>query len=781
MKRNLLTWLGRLPISKKLTLLGVATSLVTLLLSCLALGWNDFQSVRSAMVEYYTTMAKVLGQNCVSSLDFSDAKDAETILATLCRDEEVEWACIWNQQNQPFATYGIRRELVDPSWITSGGSGFNGLERLRVREAIVRDGENIGTIGLHVRTSRLAAQVRDYAWISLAVLVGCSAVSWLLAFALQRTISVPILRLAKAAREVSTRGDYSVRVACDSHDELGILFDGFNTMLSQIEVRDRELEGHRSHLEELVLERTRCLEQKTREAEAASRSKSEFLANMSHEIRTPLNGVLGFADLLLKGADRGDPAVRQDYLTTIKSSGGHLLTLLNDILDLSRIEAGKLTLERLPCSPHQVIAQVVSLMRAQAGRKGLELKVQWASEVPQTIESDPARLRQLLVNLVGNAIKFTESGEVRITARLDPLAERLEVEVADTGIGIPADQLQEIFEPFRQADNSVTRQFGGSGLGLAICRQLARALQGEIRVRSEVGVGSVFTLSVSTGSLAGVALHASSAADAFSRRETPHETGVKFPAGAKILVAEDGSINRRLIRIVLEQAGAEVSTAENGQVAVELAGSRQYDAILLDMQMPVMDGYTAARRLREMGVRVPILALTAHAMKGDEEKCLAAGCCGYLPKPIDPDRLLRGVAAALAAQGTTGRSAETAAPRAANASPPCGRLVSKLPLGQLVYRELVADFADFAGQQVQHMRRALAQRNFGELAGLAHDLKGTGGTAGFDEFTSPSREIERLAREHDEESLPALLDQIAGLSDCICLPTVSPAEYAALV
>ncbi len=775
-----MTWLGRLPISKKLTLLGVTTSLVTLSLSCLALGWNDFQSVRTAMVNYYTTMGKVLGQNCISSLDFDDAKDAETILATLSRDEEVELACIWNQQNRVFATYGIHREQVDPSWNAASAYDFHERGRLRIRQPIVRDGEHVGTVCLHVRTGRLAAQIRNYAWISLAVLLGCSTVSWLLAFLLQRTISAQILTRAKEAREVSTRGDYSVRVGPRSNDELGILFDGFNAMLSQIEVRKQELEGHRSHLEELVQERTKRLEQKTREAEAASRAKSEFLANMSHEIRTPLNGVLGFADLLLKDADRGDPELRRDYLTTIKSSGGHLLTLLNDILDLARIEAGKLMLERLPCSPHQIIAQVLSLLRAQAAEKGLCLKAEWASEMPQTIKTDPARLRQLLMNLVGNAIKFTEAGGVRITSRLDPVAERLEIDVADTGIGIAADKLEEIFDPFRQADNSVTRQFGGSGLGLAICRQLARALDGEIRVRSEFGVGSVFTLSISTGSLAGVALHAPSAADAFSRRETRPDKDIEFPAGVKILVAEDGPINRRLIHIVLEQAGAEVGTAENGQVAVELAGSQQYDVILLDMQMPVMDGYTAAQRLRDMGVRAPILALTAHAMKKDEAKCLAAGCSGYLTKPIDPDRLLQGVAVALAARGNAGTPAETGAQRAANASPPRGRLVSKLPLDQPVYRELVAEFADFADEQVRHMRGALAQRNFGELASLAHALKGTGGTAGFDEFTNPSREIERLAREQDEESLPTLLDQLAGLSNCIWLPAASPEESVAL-
>jgi CheY-like chemotaxis protein/HPt (histidine-containing phosphotransfer) domain-containing protein len=294
-------------------------------------------------------------------------------------------------------------------------------------------------------------------------------------------------------------------------------------------------------------------------------------------------------------------------------------------------------------------------------------------------------------------------------------------------------------------------------------------LQGEIHVRSELGKGSVFTLAISTGPLADVALRALPAGEACGHAETPAEANAAVLHGAKILVVEDGPTNRKLFRVVLGQAGAEVSTAENGLVAVELAHSYSYDAILMDVQMPVMDGFTATRQLRDMGIGVPILALTAHAMKGDEAKCREAGCSGYLTKPISPEQLLQGVAAAMTASLSTVIRSRTEV-KSVRLPRQGGRLVSKLPMNQPVFREVVAEFAQFAGQQVESMRRALAERDFTRLARLAHALKGTGGTAGFDEFTDPSREIERLARDSDEASLQRLLDQVAELSRSICVP-----------
>jgi signal transduction histidine kinase len=287
---------------------------------------------------------------------------------------------------------------------------------------------------------------------------------------------------------VTKSGDYSIRAAKETGDELGELVDEFNEMLTVIEARDAELAGHQQNLERLVKERTNELEQKTREAQAASVAKSVFLANMSHEIRTPMNAIIGFANMLRKG-NYDNEEERVEFLNIICSSGEHLLGLISDILDLSKIEAGFMTMENIPVSPQQLISDVVSIMRVNALTKGLGLDYTWIGPIPKRIMTDPAKLRQLLINLIGNAIKFTERGGVHVMARLGADQKTVRIQVIDSGIGIPANKLGLIFTPFSQADSSVTRRFGGTGLGLSISRKIAVALGGSLDVESEPGVG----------------------------------------------------------------------------------------------------------------------------------------------------------------------------------------------------------------------------------------------------------------------------------------------------
>jgi signal transduction histidine kinase/tetratricopeptide (TPR) repeat protein/HPt (histidine-containing phosphotransfer) domain-containing protein/ActR/RegA family two-component response regulator len=504
-------------------------------------------------------------------------------------------------------------------------------------------------------------------------------------------------------------------------------------------------------------------------ANAANEAKSRFLATMSHEIRTPLHGILGFADLLLQGRDAGDERTRQDYLGTIKSSGQHLLALLNDILDLSKIEAGMLTIERLLCSPHELLQEVVNLARPQAVAKGLRLCFTWQGEVPEQISTDPLRFRQLLTNLVGNAIKFTETGGVEITAYFERGRHKLVVEVTDTGVGIPPEAQAEIFQAFRQADGTITRRFGGTGLGLAISRHLAQALGGEISVRSVVGRGSTFTLTLDPGPSAELCLRALPPPTATTGADAAASAGRLPPA--HILVAEDVPTNRKLLRAILEDGGANVTTAENGQIACTLAQQQPFDLILMDLQMPVLDGYSATRQLRRLGITVPILALTAHAMAGDEQRCRAAGFTGHLPKPISPERLLdavrRQLGAAVADIGTPPLAAPPPLPQTPSTVHP---LVSRLRMDPAVVQELVAEFVQLLGSLLADMRRAYATHSFAELAAYAHTLKGMGGTVGFDEFTQPSRELEQLAREGDEAGVSRCLETLTDLARHVQFP-----------
>jgi PAS domain S-box-containing protein len=387
-------------------------------------------------------------------------------------------------------------------------------------------------------------------------------------------------------------------------------------------------------------------------ADAANRAKSEFLANMSHEIRTPMTAILGFADLLLDPL--ANAAHYREHIDTIKRNGEHLLAIINDILDLSKIEAGKMTVEHIAMSPSQILLEVESLMRVRAKERGIAFEIEQETAIPESILSDPLRLKQILVNLVGNALKFTDRGGVTVRVGLDENASggsMLRFEVSDTGIGMTPEQVAGLFRAFHQADASTTRRFGGTGLGLRISKSLAQLLGGDIAVASDEGRGSSFTLTIATGAIAGAAMLAPGSLQIHAPRAPEVSTSERPLAGVRIFFAEDGPDNQRLIAFHLRKAGAEVRIFDNGLLALlaltagghansPLAASPECDIVLTDMQMPEMDGYTLARALRSKGWSRPIIALTAHAMTGDAERCIDAGCDAYATKPIERQTLI---------------------------------------------------------------------------------------------------------------------------------------------
>ncbi len=427
-----------------------------------------------------------------------------------------------------------------------------------------------------------------------------------------------------------------------------------------LKAQNQELAASREHLQAQkldLIEANRLLQEAIDAAHSASRSKGEFLANMSHEIRTPMTAILGFMDVLEETVASPDGFAREsalDCIRTVRRNGRHLLQIINDILDLSKIEAGKLQVESVRCRPAQLVGDVYTLMRPRAEEKGLSLEVHWEGAIPEAIISDPTRLRQILINLVGNAVKFTETGSVGIRVRYLPAPEgagaagaSMQFEVIDTGIGMTPEQCARLFEPFQQGDTSTTRRFGGTGLGLAISRRLAERLGGTIEVFSTPGSGSTFRLTVSAAPADGAEMAVPPPV-----RETPSEeepATAPDPAGklerCRILLAEDAADNRRLIAHFLRRAGAALDMAENGLDAVHMvteaaAAGRAYDAVLMDMQMPVMDGYEATRRLRAANYRGAIIALTANAMAGDRVRCIEAGCDAYATKPIRQSLLI---------------------------------------------------------------------------------------------------------------------------------------------
>lgn len=421
------------------------------------------------------------------------------------------------------------------------------------------------------------------------------------------------------------------------------MYVGVVSDISDRKEAEWQINAHTAALEATNRELNRLRAQ----ADSANHAKTSFLANMSHEIRTPMTAILGFADLLADG--HLDGKERREAVDTIRRSGRHLVELISDILDLSKIEADHLVMEKTNCNIVSLVNDLISLFRVKAAEKRIGLTVEYCGELPEAIMSDPMRLRQMLSNLIGNAIKFTERGEVRVVVTGTLVAPRhcdLRCAVIDSGIGISAHNLPKLFLPFSQVDSSTTRRIGGTGLGLAISRRLARLLGGDIHVASQEGSGSTFTLALQAEVAVGAHICGAPQESIVSMDGQPSCAPPTPLLDRRILIAEDGPDNQRLISTVVRKAGADAVIAENGQVALETAlaadsSGRAFDIIIMDMQMPVLDGYETTRALRQHGYTRPIIALTAHALATDRERCLAAGCDDFATKPIERENLIQ--------------------------------------------------------------------------------------------------------------------------------------------
>ena len=533
------------------------------------------------------------------------------------------------------------------------------------------------------------------------------------------------------------------------------------------------------------------LRQSKEEAEAANHAKSAFLANMSHEIRTPMNSILGFTEILKRGYGKSKKDSNR-YLDTISSSGKNLLELINDILDLSKVESGRLEIEEVMVEPYRIIFEVFQVLGVKAKEKGIPLKFRAKGALPEQIKTDPARFRQIIFNLVGNAIKFTEEGNVTVTCHLNKTASGslLAINITDTGIGIPADKLESIFDPFTQADSAVTRRFGGTGLGLSISRKFARALGGDIIAESNSGNGSTFRVTLATGNLSGIAfLQPKEVAAVAQQSEEGEQTHWHFSYG-HVLIVDDGTENRELLKLLLQESGLSVDEAENGQVGVEKALEKHFDVILMDVNMPVMDGFTATKKLREHGLKTSIIALTANAMKGFEQECLDVGYSGYCSKPIDIDRFMAQMADLLGGQKIKKKPNTTKVQPAdevtrnhepvpqSSAGPP---IYSKMPYSNEKFRGLVTRFISNLKKQLPDVEQALDQRKFDEVAAFAHQLKGVGGSVGFDEFTTPASNLEMIAKNSGSEvEMKQIMAELRGLAARLVIPGADPEKVSAV-
>jgi signal transduction histidine kinase/DNA-binding response OmpR family regulator len=792
-------WIQNLSFRGRLRLLVGSSAGIALVLVVATVVVFDLVEMRERIVQDGLVQAEIAAKGSNAALEFFDRDGAEEVLVALLEDPNVLAAATYDLQNAVFARTPYRGEtLASPPPLVGPESRLT-LRRLTVFHPVVDPtGARLGTVAILYDLRGMYGHLVRQTGILMAAMAMAFLASLVLTRRLLRQLVLPVRHLADTARHVSRDRDYGLRAERVTGGELGELIDSFNEMLSEIQARDASLRHHREALEERIRERTADLESARNAAQdaratissyavelehrnadlqeaeeravLANRAKSEFLANMSHEIRSPMTAILGYADLLYEEGDITlAPARRVDAIDTIRRNGHHLLAIINDILDLSKLEAGKMTVETVPCRPAVIAGDVTELLRMRAESKGLPIRLAFDGPVPETILSDPTRLRQILVNLVGNAIKFTDDGEVRLTLGLvdgaDVAEPRLAFAVADSGIGMDEEQLARLFEPFTQADASTSRRFGGTGLGLTISRRFAALLGGSLVAEARPGSGCTFTVTVGTGPLDDVTMLTEPPSAAATPRVAP-SARPEIPAldGRRILLAEDTPDNQRLISYHLKKASAQVELVTNGRLAVDRALEAQqsgapFDVILMDMQMPEMDGYEAAARLRGAGYRLPIVALTAHAMRGDRERCLAAGMDDYVAKPIVPAEMYAAIGRAIGTE-------------AAPVAPPLSPLPDIAPDAGVIDRdalrlrfdgapdlldEVIELFATESEKQLGLLRSAVARGDTDQVERAAHAFKGSVSNFSAPAATSAARRLETLAKGGHAVALPAAL------------------------
>ncbi|MBW8900543.1 MAG: response regulator [Massilia sp.] len=920
--------LERSSLNRKLTTMCLLAAASALLVAYFAFAVATVGGQRRAERQELDALAAVLAQASLDPIQFNDRRLATQLLAALAARPHLASAVLYDHKGQPFAEWHASGRAagpddaldgLDPDTLAAAADAGSRPWRpvLRVYRVIVgtpadADGRALPPVGAVMIESDLVPVWLDIAHalgVMAVALAAAMLVALVLARRLRRSISDPIGKLINAAQKVSASQNYTLRIAHNRGDELGVLIDSFNNMLAQVEGRGAALTHHRDELERQVSVRTEQLEKAKNAAEAASRAKSAFLATMSHEIRTPMNGVLGMTEMLL-GTDLTE--TQRNYTRLVKQSGEHLLVIINDILDFSKIEAGKLTVEYINFNLWDLLDDIHTVYTPQAEAKNILLHFDIANDIPVAICGDPNRLRQIMANLLGNALKFTEQGRILARVRIaseDNQAVMLRFEVHDTGIGISREARSRIFEAFSQADDSTTRKYGGTGLGLAISKQLVELMGGAIGVENARTQGSIFWFTVAFDkrrvdpdapgdhqhtidglrvllvderetSRVGLERHlatwrvvcdaAESADEALERldeaaragqpydaaiidMELAHTSGlllaaqIKLDAAARatrlvllspeklaadpvqrreagvayqlikparaadlfaclatpprgqvapaprflppralqldasrprtrrVLLAEDNPVNVEVARAMLESLDLQVDCARNGQDALQAVRTNQYDAVLMDCQMPVMDGFAATAEIRReereagRGRVLPVIAITANALQGDREACLAAGMDDYLSKPFSQQELAAVIGRWMALPLAATAHHDDVPPRLPPESVEVIQrdVINRVALdkiralsrerGDALVQKVIAAYVDDTPQQLRTLRSAIDGLDTGIVRRVAHTLKSASANVGAEALAALCKEMEHLGRADTTEGADVIL------------------------